>query len=160
MNRTARTAALVRRRAIRLGLVGSAVALTAGTAALAASRTVIRSTNNPSYGRILEGPARYTLYVFCVGTNTHCAGAKSSSWPPLVAHGRVVPASGSHIKAGKLGTRRLSSGKRQVTYYGQPLYLYKGDRRPGKTNGEEKGNSRGSWFVISTAGRPVASGGY
>jgi predicted lipoprotein with Yx(FWY)xxD motif len=137
------------------------VALTAIPAALAATGgTVVRSTNNAKFGRILDGPARYTLYVFCAGTSTRCAGARSSSFRPLLARMRVVPAPGSHIRASKLGTRRLRDGKHQVTYYGQPLYLYKGDKRPGKTSGEEKGNSRGSWFVISTTGRALANGGY
>ena len=160
MNAAARPAAVVRKRALRAGLVACAVVLTAIPAALAAGSTVVRSTNNAKFGRILEGPARYTLYVFCAGTSTRCAGARSSSFRPLIARGRVVPASGSHIKARKLGTRRLSDGKHQVTYYGQPLYLYKGDKRPGRTNGEERGNSRGSWFVISTTGRALANGGY
>jgi predicted lipoprotein with Yx(FWY)xxD motif len=140
--------------------VGSLVALTAIPAALAASNVVIRSANNNKFGRILEGPARYTLYVFCGGTSTHCAGAKSSSFPPLIARGRVVPASGARLTRKKLSTRRLPNGQHQVTYYGQPLYLYKGDKRPGKTNGEEKRNSKGSWFVLSTSGRPLANGGY
>jgi predicted lipoprotein with Yx(FWY)xxD motif len=150
-----------RKRAFRIGLVGCVVALTAIPAALAASNFIMRSANNRKFGRILTGPARYTLYVFCSGTETtHCTGGKSSSFPALIAHGRVVAASGSHIKSSKLGTRRLSNGQHQVTYYGQPLYLYKGDKRTGKTNGEEKATSQGSWFVISVSGRPLANGGY
>ena len=148
------------RRAVR---IGAAVCLLAGaiaSSALAASTTIIRSTSDASYGRILEGPARYTLYVFCAGTSTHCAGARSSSFPPLIAHGRVVAATHSGLRAGKLGTRRLRNGQHQVTYYGQPLYLYKGDRRPGQTKGEQKSTSRGAWFVISTGGRALAGGYY
>jgi predicted lipoprotein with Yx(FWY)xxD motif len=64
------------------------------------------------------------------------------------------------VNGRRLGTRRLSNGQHQVTYYGQPLYLYRGDRRPGQTNGEQRTTSRGAWFVIATNGRAVANGGY
>jgi predicted lipoprotein with Yx(FWY)xxD motif len=126
-------------------------------AAIAATTTTIRTTNNATYGRILEGPSGFTLYVFCPGTSTDCTGHSSSTWPPLIASGKVVAAPGSRIKASKLSTRKLSNGRHQVTYYGQPLYLYKGDRKPGQVNGERcppisQGN--GVWVVVSNTGRP------
>jgi predicted lipoprotein with Yx(FWY)xxD motif len=130
-------------------------ALAGVTTALATSITTIRSTHNPIYLHILEGPAGYTLYVFCAGVSTHCTGHSSSTWPPLLATGRVVAASGSGITQSKLSTRKLSNGKLQVTYYAQPLYLYKGDTQPGTTKGEQKYQANGAWFVINTAGRPV-----
>jgi predicted lipoprotein with Yx(FWY)xxD motif len=146
----------------RAVLVGAATCLLAGAVSSAAARssTVIRSANTTKYGHILEGPARYTLYVFCAGTSTRCTGTASSSFRPLIAHGKVVPAARSGVHARRLGTRRLRNGQRQVTYYGQPLYLYGGDRRPGQTRGEQKSTSRGAWFVISTGGRAVANGYY
>lgn len=144
----------------RIGLVGGLVTLVTIASALASSNTIIRSVNTTKYGRILEGPAGYTLYVFCVGTSTHCTGAKSSMRPPLIARGRAVPAAHSNINVRKLSTRRLPNGQHQVTYYGQPLYLYRGDRKPGQRNGEQMGNSRGTWFVIDTSGRPKQNGGY
>lgn len=136
-----------------MAAVMSALALIGVTGALASATTTIRSANNPNYGRILEGPSRYTLYVFCSGANQRCAGHSSPNWPPLIAHGRLVAARGSKVKARKLGTRTLSNGKRQVTYYGQPLYLYRGDHSPGQTNGENKTQATGSWFVIATTGQ-------
>jgi predicted lipoprotein with Yx(FWY)xxD motif len=145
-----------------VGVVSCVAALTAITAALAASNMVIRSTNNRSLGAtILEGPARYTLYVFCVGTQqSRCSGGRSTSFSPLIAHGHLVGAAHSGIKAGKLGTRKLSGAKRQVTYYGQPLYLFKGDRRPRDTHGEQRRNSNGVWLVVSNSGRPIPRSGY
>jgi predicted lipoprotein with Yx(FWY)xxD motif len=70
-----------------------------------------------------------------------------------------VAASGSQIKSSKLGTRSLN-GKKQVTYYGQPLYLYKGDTRPGTTKGEQRYQGSGAWFVISVDGRAIPKPGY
>jgi predicted lipoprotein with Yx(FWY)xxD motif len=132
-----------------------ALLLVGVTAALASATTTIRSVSNPTLGRILEGPSRYTLYVFCRGATERCAGHSSPGWPPLIAGGRPVAARGSRIKATRLGTRKLRSGKRQVTYYGQPLYLYKGDHKAGQANGENKTLASGSWFVISTTGQAV-----
>jgi predicted lipoprotein with Yx(FWY)xxD motif len=138
----------------------SAVALIGVGVAVASSTTTIRSANNPTLGRILDGPARFTLYVFCPGTSTRCSGHTSSTWPPEIASGRVVAASGSKINSKKLSTRKLANGKHQVTYYGQPLYLFKGDKNPGQTNGENKYQANGAWFVISTGGRAVPPPGY
>jgi predicted lipoprotein with Yx(FWY)xxD motif len=135
------------------------MALVGVSAAVASSTMTIRSTNNATYGRILEGPAGYTLYVFCVGTQTVCTGHSGSSWTPLWATGTPVPASGSKLSAKHLGTRTLN-GKKQVTYYRQPLYLYKGDKKPGQTNGENKYSGNGSWFVISNGGRAIPPPGY
>ncbi len=131
------------------------VAVALVSAALAASTTTLRSAINPTLGRILEGPSRYTLYVYCAGTSTVCAGRSSSSWRPLLATGRVVAASGSQIKASKLGTRKLANGQHQVTYYGQPLYLYAKDTKPGQTKGEDKQDGGGAWFVVGTSGRAI-----
>ncbi len=155
-----RKATWIRGRAARVSTLVTVIALAGVSAALASSTTTIRSTNNAKYGRILQGPSRFTLYVFCPGTSTRCTGHTSSTWPPLIASGKVVAASGSHINQSKLSTRKLSNGKRQVTYYGQPLYLYKGDRKPGQTNGENKYQGNGAWFVISTGGRAIPPSGY
>jgi predicted lipoprotein with Yx(FWY)xxD motif len=141
--------------AARISALAGMSALIGATIALATSTTTIRTTNNPQYLRILQGPAGYTLYVFCPGTSTNCTGHSSSTWPPLIASGRVVAASGSGISSSKLSTRKLSDGKHQATYYGQPLYLYKGDTKPGTTKGEQKYQGNGAWFVINTAGRAV-----
>jgi predicted lipoprotein with Yx(FWY)xxD motif len=159
---SSRRARLLTVRAVCGGAAAALVTALAIGTAVAASATTIRSANNPNYaGRILEGPARYTLYVFCTGANgDHCTGTASRLFTALIARGRVVAAAHSNIKASKLRTRRLRNGQHQVTYYGQPLYLYRGDRKPGQTRGEEKGNSKGSWFVISTSGRALARGVY
>ena len=132
------------------------VALAAiGTALAATTTTTVRSYNSPRYGHVLVGPARYTLYVWCAGTGTVCTSThKASNWPPLTAGGRVVAAAGSGIKSSKLGTRKLSNGQHQVTYYSQPLYLYKGDHKPCQFNGEGVSSANGTYFVILTSGRP------
>ena len=165
MNTTGRTtqgnAAWISRRAMRVSALGALIGVIAAGAAFAATTTTIRTTSNANLGRILVGPARYTLYVWCQGgSQTNCPGTSSASWPRMIAHGQVVAASGSQLNASKLSTRTVSGGQRQVTYYGHPLYLYSGDKNPGQTNGEGKYSGSGAWFALNTHGQAVASGGY
>jgi len=156
-----RNAAWISRRSTRAVALIGALGLIASGAALAATTTTIRTTTNPNLGRILVGPAGYTLYVWCKGaSDTNCPGTGSSSWPAMVASGRVAAASGSQLNSSKLSTRKLSDGKHQVTYYGHPLYLYKGDKKPGQTTGEGKYSGSGAWFAINKYGHGVPSGGY
>lgn len=137
-----------------------AATLAVSASASAATNTVIRSANDPSYGRILKAPNGFTIYVFCAGTQTHCTGRRSRAWLPLIATSRIAAARHSQIRARKLGTRKLRNGKRQVTYYGQPLYLYKGDHKRQQASGEDTQQGNGAWFVISTTGRPVPPPSY
>jgi predicted lipoprotein with Yx(FWY)xxD motif len=155
-----RRAAWISGRAARVSVLMSAVALIGVGAAVAASATTIRSANNATLGRILESPSRHTLYVFVQGTSSKGSAHSQAGWPALTASGRVVAAQGSHINAKKLSTRKLSNGKHQVTYYGQPLYTFTGDKKAGQTKGEAKSTSTGTWVVISTTGRPVPPPGY
>jgi predicted lipoprotein with Yx(FWY)xxD motif len=139
--------------AVRISALACVIGLCAIATAFATTTTTVRSTHSPRYGPILENGARHTLYVWCPGTSTRCTSTHSaSSWPPLLDHGRLVAASG--VNRHKLGTRKLSNGTHQVTYYGQPLYLYKGDRKPCQVNGEERISGNGSFFVVTTNGRP------
>jgi predicted lipoprotein with Yx(FWY)xxD motif len=145
---------------VRVSALVSVMALVGVSVAVAASRTTIRTVNNAKYGRLLIGPSKHSLYVYCPGTSTNCLGHPSARFPRMIASGRVIAASGSHLVKSKLSTRKLSNGRHQVIYYGQPLYHYKGDRRPGQTKGENKFQGNGAWFLISNTGRPIPPPGY
>jgi predicted lipoprotein with Yx(FWY)xxD motif len=107
--------------------------------------------------RILADSSHHTLYVYCVmGRHIKCKnGHTSANRPPLIAHGRLK--AGAGVDQSKLRTRRLSDGERQVTYYGQPLYLYTRDGQPYKVHGETWAARCGTrqWNVIRTNGQPV-----
>jgi predicted lipoprotein with Yx(FWY)xxD motif len=133
--------------------LASVIGLFAVAVALGTTTTTVRVTHSPRYGSILEDGARYTLYVWCPGTSTRCTpGHSASSWSPLALRGQLVATSG--VDRHKLATRRLSNGTHQVTYYGEPLYLYKGDHKPCQVNGEERISGNGSFFVVQTNGAP------
>jgi hypothetical protein len=43
-----------------------------------------------------------------------------------------------------------------VTYNSHPVYLFKGDQKPGDTNGQGLSAYGGSWFALSSAGNQVS----
>ncbi len=125
------------------------------TAVAATTTTTVGSNNSPRYGRILASSNGHTLYYWCAGTSSRCTSSYSApSWPPLVAQGRLLAAAHSGVNSHQLASRRLKNGVQQVTYYGQPVYLYRGDRKPCAVNGEDRVSGNGSFFVIMTSGRP------
>jgi predicted lipoprotein with Yx(FWY)xxD motif len=114
------------------------------------------SVENAGLGNILVSSQGRTLYMFSrdSGTMSACSGACAVNWPPLRASGK--PTVGNGAKASIVSTTARSDGKPQVTYNGHPLYLFKGDNKPGDTNGEGLTAFGGSWFALSPAGDQVS----
>ncbi|HLM26124.1 MAG TPA: hypothetical protein VK304_04060, partial [Thermoleophilaceae bacterium] len=77
------------------------------------------------------------------------------AWPPLRAKGK--PAVGSGAKASLVATTARSDGRPQITYNGHPLYLFRGDRKPGDTNGQGSTAFGGGWYALSPAGNEVSA---
>lgn len=126
-----------------LALIGAGVALAAGV--------TVKSTKNPTLGKIVVNSHRLTLYH-----NTKekkglikCTASCKTVWPPLLVGKTVKVKAGAGIKASKLGKIKRPDGHFQVTYYGKPLYRYAGDSKPGNVNGEGIG---GIWFALKTNG--------
>jgi predicted lipoprotein with Yx(FWY)xxD motif len=69
-------------------------------------------------------PLDVTLYTFSGGQSRVivCGEKCSLTWIPLLTHG--TPAVGHDVNPRLVGTHRLSNGTEQVTYRGQPLFLY------------------------------------
>lgn len=135
----------------------SVVGLVGITAAWASSSTEVKLVKAGG-GQILGQQKGYTLYVFCSGASDNCSkGHSSSTWPPMIAY--HTPVAGSGINSKKLSTKTIS-GKKIVTYYGNPLYRYSGDKKPGQTKGEGKAQGNGGWYVVSRYGQPLPPSGY
>ena len=65
----------------------------------------------------------------------------------------------SRISARNLGTVKLTGGQRQVTYYGRPLYYYRGDHRPGNVDihGERFSHrDHGQWSILAAGSGRIA----
>jgi predicted lipoprotein with Yx(FWY)xxD motif len=132
------------------------IALAAAPVAGAAARPTVKLANT-ALGPILVSGSGRTLYAFgrdrrnkdrCV-TISGCTGI----WPVLALKGKLTPGPG--IKGGLLGTIRLSSGRRQVTYAGHPLYLYSGDTGPHQTDYVGISEFGGVWSALNSAGGKV-----
>ncbi|QDC08189.1 hypothetical protein FHY55_02530 [Oceanicola sp. D3] len=89
--------------------------------------------------RVLVNAAQMTLYTFDKddGATSSCYDGCAGSWPPVLAE------AGAALPEGFALTERRD-GTRQVTYNGQPLYLWAGDSAPGEMTGDGVG---GVWHV-------------
>jgi predicted lipoprotein with Yx(FWY)xxD motif len=74
-------------------------------------------------------------------------------WPAVTTSGR--PIAGPGVKPGLLGTITLTSGKKQVTYAGHPLYTYIADAGPGSTFYVNVAQFGGNWPALNAAGKEV-----
>jgi predicted lipoprotein with Yx(FWY)xxD motif len=107
-------------------------------------------------GAILVDSSGRTLYLFkedeprrslCTSDYLNC----TTSWPPLMTHGRPHGQAGAKPRLVGSFHRTKPAGS-QVMYNDHPLYLYNGDKNPGELNGQ---GSYSYWYVISPSGRPI-----
>jgi len=127
----------------------SSPSTTAGSRAGVATPAVVAVATRGSLGAILVDTAGMTLYRYTPdGTGKSvCTGACAAVWPPLtVPAGNRVVSGRTGVPAGSLGTITRPGGARQVTFDGQPLYTYVGDKAVGQTAGQ---GIEGTWFVVS-----------
>ena len=144
--------------------VAAAAAVThqgSASSSATAGRVTLHQTK---IGKILATSSGRTLYLFVKDKNRHsaCYGQCAVYWPPLMKKGQLRAARG--VKASLLGTTKRKNGKRQVTYKGHPLYLYKGDGGAGQLEGQRQNFFGGKWYAVSSSGRankqaPPAGGG-
>jgi predicted lipoprotein with Yx(FWY)xxD motif len=113
------------------------------------------------FGKIAVKGNSFTLYIFTKdkAKQDNCWGRKQfgqkcqSIWPPYIKKGKLV--AGTGITASKLGSIKLPNGKRQVTYYGHPLYGYSGDFGPKETSYIGQSQFGGFWYAINGSGKAV-----
>jgi predicted lipoprotein with Yx(FWY)xxD motif len=106
------------------------------------------------FGPVLVDGRGQALYLFTRDGRgpSRCSGACAAAWPPLYTTGR--PVAGSGATAAKLGTVGRAGGRLQVTYAGQPLYLYHADT-PTKILCQDVDEFGGKWLVVKPSGAPV-----
>ncbi|MFZ2113605.1 MAG: hypothetical protein WAU77_07750 [Solirubrobacteraceae bacterium] len=142
-------------------ILAVALAVTAGAVTVASAKPSIPSARSSSaatvqlrhssLGSILVSSSGRTLYEFTRdhANKSSCASIRGCSeiWPSLRAS---RPTAGSGVRASLLST---SGG--QVTYAGHPLYLYSGDRGPGKTSYVGVKQFGGVWYALNASGGAV-----
>jgi predicted lipoprotein with Yx(FWY)xxD motif len=107
------------------------------------------------FGDIVGDGRGQAFYIFDRERSgrSECYGECARAWPPVLTRGRPVARDG--IRARLLGTVRRRSGRRQVTYRGQPLYYYVDDA-PGRVLCHDVREFGGLWLVIRADGDPVS----
>jgi predicted lipoprotein with Yx(FWY)xxD motif len=108
------------------------------------------------YGSVLFDGKGRAIYLFTKDEGegkSRCYGDCARAWPPVLTRGK--PRAGAGVKAGKLGTTKRRSGKRQVTYNGHPLYYYISDTEPGEITCQDVDEFGGIWYVVAPSGRAV-----
>jgi predicted lipoprotein with Yx(FWY)xxD motif len=137
----------------------SIVGLAGVATALASSTTEVKLIKDKG-GKIVGQQKGFALYIYCTfGSNGEVCkkGHTSKKWPPMIAY--HTPVAGPGINKKKLGTKTIN-GKKIVTYYGQPLYRYSGDKKPGQVRGEGKAQGAGQWWKVSAFGQPLVKNQY
>ena len=116
-----------------------------------------KAESNATLGKtILVNTSGMTLYTLSADTGgmSSCSAACASIWPPLtVASGATPVGTGT---SGTLATTMRSDGSQQVTYNGQPLYTFVGDKSAGSATGNGIKSFGGTWSVV-TVGSTTAS---
>jgi predicted lipoprotein with Yx(FWY)xxD motif len=100
-------------------------------------------------GRTLYGFDRdkHSLYS---AFSSACYDACAEKWSPMLTGGEPQ-AEGAAFPT-KESTLQRKDGTLQVTYYGNPLYTYVGDKKPGEANGNGVKAFGGEWYALDPGG--------
>ncbi len=117
-------------------------------------------TSTTPAGEFLVDSQGNSLYVFASDTENHsnCTGDCETAWPPLkVQNGAIpyTPTASGDVQSTLLNTALRPDGSTQVTYAGQPLYLYAGDTQPGQTKGQGLNQFGGVWNLVKPDGQKL-----
>jgi predicted lipoprotein with Yx(FWY)xxD motif len=118
--------------------------------------TFVTLGSAPGLGLVLADSEGRTLYSFSAdsGEEPSCYGACEKAWPPLIV-GKGEPEPSNGASAAKLGTTERKDGSKQVTYAGQPLYAFSGDKSPGQAKGNGTAAFGGEWSALKGSGAPA-----
>jgi predicted lipoprotein with Yx(FWY)xxD motif/plastocyanin len=119
----------------------------------------VQVTSNATLGAILTNAQGMTLYYLTSENSTtfKCTGACLNNWPPLLLPaGVTAPTAGTGV-TGTLGVAMRPDGSQQVTYNGEPLYTFIGDKAPGDTHGEGINAFGGTWHAAQVNNTPLAA---
>lgn len=119
-----------------------------------AAAVQLKSGSAGTYLADAEGRSLYLLTADKGSTST-CSGACATNWPPLTTTG--VPKAMGKVEADDLGTTKRADGTTQVTFYGHPLYYFKGDSGAGSTSGQGIESFGGYWWLVDSSGKAIES---
>lgn len=163
MSRTVRTIIGM----VALGLVAAACGTSTTTSTTTTSTstsittapgkaTVGLAIESTSLGSILETASGHTLYAHSNDTanKSNCSAACRAIWPPLTVS--ATPSFGAGVKTSLVN--RVGSTN-QLSYGGHPLYTFVYDTSLHQTKGEGIVTFGGTWDVVSSTGKVIATKG-
>jgi predicted lipoprotein with Yx(FWY)xxD motif len=123
----------------------------AATQSTSSSGAVTVSTKSSDAGTVLSGDGGKTLYLFEADKNGKptCSGDCAAAWPPAMTTGDAK-ASGDADQS-KLGTVSSSGGK-QITYAGHPLYYFAKDTDAEDIYGNGVEAFGAEWYALTPTG--------
>jgi predicted lipoprotein with Yx(FWY)xxD motif len=116
------------------------------------------STDGPVLKTTTAGATPRTLYNLTSDPpgGTACTAACTAFWPPLLTN--RMPATGPGVDRDAIGLLRRPEGTLQVTFFGEPIYLYAFDLGAGQPGGQVNGNdnidpnAKGVWYSLASNG--------
>ena len=107
--------------------------------------TALLGVGSASGKSFLVGPTGGTLYVFSKDAPgiSNCIDTCLQNWPAMTVPDGIDATAVPSAK-GQLAVITRDDGSKQLTYNGQPVYYYAGDKLPGDTNGDGVG---GVWSI-------------
>jgi predicted lipoprotein with Yx(FWY)xxD motif len=141
------------------GLIAVTLATPGGASNVSATRLNARSAlsvKRTALGNILVDGNGRALYLFRADKPNHSTLSRAgfAVWPAFSSPG--TPQARGIVSAARVSTIR-SDGRRQVTYYGHPLYYFVGDKGSGEINGQGLREFGALWYVLSPNGHAVTS---
>ncbi|HEV3048601.1 MAG TPA: hypothetical protein VGY13_14700 [Solirubrobacteraceae bacterium] len=130
----------------------SSASAASGSAAGTGSGTVNTASNSKLGATVLVDARGMTVYHLSgegAGKFICVTGACEKEWPPVGASERVTSVEG-------LGTVKRPDGAEQLTYKGEPLYTFAGDKAPGEANGQGI-KEGGTWSAVTTGSSAAAA---
>jgi predicted lipoprotein with Yx(FWY)xxD motif len=127
---------------------------TSSSSSSATQAALITTKHDKKLGTILAyGPKHLTVYLFQgdKGQSSSCMGACASVWPPVTGK----PQASAGAMSSDLGTIKRADGSTQVTYKGNPLYLYVKDKDDGDAYGEALKSFGAEWYALKSSGQKV-----
>jgi predicted lipoprotein with Yx(FWY)xxD motif len=116
------------------------------------------SVDGPVLKTTTAGATPRTLYNLTSDPpgGTACTAACTAFWPPLLTD--RMPTAGPGVNRNALGLLHRPEGTLQVTYFGEPIYLYAFDLGAGQPGGQVNGNdnidsnAKGVWYTLASDG--------
>jgi predicted lipoprotein with Yx(FWY)xxD motif len=115
------------------------------------------SVEQTTFGKALADANGRTLYLFANDKPdmSTLSAAGRAFWPLFTAATKPLATGGALV--GDVGSSTGTTGARQVTYRGHPLYYFIGDRNPGQTAGQALNEFGARWYVLSPSGAAITS---